>query len=90
MSFEPTKILSGMENGLRVDSRILEERVQAAVRDGHRRIEVSAHGQHGIGGRLWQAGEEEIHLRVRGMSGQRLGSMGFTGTPHRGLRTRFR
>jgi hypothetical protein len=24
------------------------------------------------------------------MSGQRLGSMGFTGTPHRGLRTRFR
>lgn len=80
MSFEPTQILSGMENGLRVDSRILEERVQAAVRDGHRRIEISAHGQHGIGGRLWQAGEEEIHLRVRGMSGQRLGSMGFPGT----------
>jgi len=80
MSFEPTLILSGMENGFRVDSRILEERIQTAVREGHRRIEISAHGQHGIGGRLWQAGDAEICLRVLGVAGQRLGSMGFPNT----------
>ena len=80
MSFKPTLILSGREDGRRIDSRILEERIQTAVREGYRRIEISAHGQHGIGGRLWQAGDAEIFIRVLGMSGQRLGSMGFPNT----------
>ncbi|OPY11804.1 MAG: NAD-dependent dihydropyrimidine dehydrogenase subunit PreT [Syntrophus sp. PtaB.Bin001] len=79
-SFKPTLILSGIENGHRVDSRILEERIQKAISEGYRRIEISAHGQHGIGGRLWQAGDAEIFIRVMGVSGQRLGSMGFPNT----------
>ena len=69
-----------MEKGIRVDSRILEERIQKAVDDGHRCIEILAHGQHGIGGRMWSAGTESVLVRVMGTSGQRLGSMGFPNT----------
>ncbi len=80
MSDKPTIVIEGLENGLRVDSRILEERIQQAVANGHRDIEIAAHGQHGIGGRLWKAGTESITIRVTGSSGQRLGSMGFPNT----------
>jgi len=69
-----------MENGARVDSRILEGRIQQAVLAGARSIEVIAYGQHGLGGRLWSAGNEPVHLRIKGSSGQRVGSMGFPGT----------
>ena len=70
----------GMENGHRLDSRVLEERIQDAVAKGHRYIEVMALGQHGIGGRLWRSGDEKVYVRVNGASGQRLGSMGFPNT----------
>jgi NADPH-dependent glutamate synthase beta subunit-like oxidoreductase/glutamate synthase domain-containing protein 3/Pyruvate/2-oxoacid:ferredoxin oxidoreductase delta subunit len=80
MSRKPTIMIPGSEKGVRVDSRILEERIQRAVKDGHRYIEIIAQGQHGIGGRLWQAGNEPIFLRVLGTSGQRVGSMGFPNT----------
>ncbi|MFZ2446970.1 MAG: FAD-dependent oxidoreductase [Syntrophobacteraceae bacterium] len=72
--------LSGVENGHRIESRILEERMQRAVADGYRHIEVEAFGQHGIGGRLWKAGSEKVHVRVTGSPGQRVGSMGFPNT----------
>ena len=77
---EPTITIWGMEEGKRVESRILEERIQQAVSAGHRFIEVVAYGQHGIGGRLFRAGNDPVYLRVLGTSGQRLGSMGFPNT----------
>ena len=80
MSSKPTIIIPGSEKGARVDSRILEERLQRAVAEGHRRIEIIAQGQHGIGGRLWRAGNEAIHVRILGTSGQRVGAMGFPNT----------
>ncbi len=73
-------VLAGMEKGVRVDSRILEERIQKAVTDGYRSIEIIAHGQHGIGGRLWKAGEKPVLIKVLGTAGQRIGSMGFPNT----------
>ena len=79
-NIESVLSISGVENGQRVESRILEERIQSAVREGRRDIEVLAHGQHGIGGRLWQAGGDPVRIRVTGSSGQRLGSMGFPNT----------
>lgn len=72
--------VSGMEDGKRIESRILEERLQAAVRGGARHVEVDACGQHGIGGRLWISEKEPVRIEVRGSSGQRLGSLGSTGT----------
>ena len=80
MSNKPTIMIPGSEKGVRVETRVLEERIQKAVADGHRHIEIIAQGQHGIGGRLWRAGMEKITLRVLGTSGQRVGAMGFPNT----------
>jgi len=80
MLYRPTIIISGMKDGRRVSSRELEAALQEAVAAGHRCIEVHAYGQHGIGGRLWKAGEEEVLIRVLGSSGQRVGSMAFPNT----------
>lgn len=80
MSQKPTIIIPGMEKGARVDSRVLDERIQKAVADGHRNIEIIAQGQHGIGGRLWRAGNDPLCIRILGTSGQRVGAMGFPNT----------
>ncbi len=80
MTRKDTIKINGVENNLRIDSRILEERIQKAVSAGYRNIEVFAYGQHGIGGRLWRAGRDKIKVDVLGTSGQRLGSMGFSNT----------
>ncbi|NSW85058.1 MAG: FAD-dependent oxidoreductase [Syntrophobacteraceae bacterium] len=72
--------ISGVENNHRLESRILEERIQKAVENGHRFLEVVAYGQHGIGGRLWKAGTDAVHVRILGSAGQRVGSMGFPNT----------
>lgn len=70
----------GKEDGERLESRILEENIQDAVSKGHRNIQVSGFGQHGIGGRLWAAGDEPVNIRITGQSGQRAGSLGFPNT----------
>jgi len=72
--------INGREDGIRMESRILEERIQDAVEKGERRIEIHAFGQHGIGGRLWKAGDESIHVVIKGQAGQRVGSFGFSNT----------
>ncbi len=79
MKKEAIKI-AGRENDARVESRILEERIQRAVAEGYSQIEVTAYGQHGIGGRLWRSGGGRIKVNILGTSGQRVGSMGFAGT----------
>ena len=70
----------GKEDGHRLESRVLEEKIQRNVEEGHRRIEIRAFGQHGIGGRLWVAKDEELRLRITGSAGQRIGAMGFPNT----------
>jgi NADPH-dependent glutamate synthase beta subunit-like oxidoreductase/glutamate synthase domain-containing protein 3/NAD-dependent dihydropyrimidine dehydrogenase PreA subunit len=72
--------LCGFEDNHRIESRILEERIQQAVENGHRLIEIEAFGQHGIGGRLWKAGSDRLHIKISGAPGQRVGSMGFPNT----------
>jgi len=72
--------LSGMENGHRLESRVLEERIQQAIADGQRDLQIEAYGQHGLGGRLWKAGKEPLNVKILGSSGQRVGSMGFPNT----------
>ncbi|MFO7875104.1 MAG: FAD-dependent oxidoreductase [Desulfovermiculus sp.] len=72
--------IAGKEQGRRVESRVLEEKIQEAVARGHRLLQVEALGHHGIGGRLWSAGREQVYINVLGPSGQRVGSMGFANT----------
>ncbi|MBI5666247.1 MAG: FAD-dependent oxidoreductase [Nitrospirae bacterium] len=71
--------IKGNIKGNRTPSRILEEQIQDAVRNGARDLQVIADGQHGIGGRIWPRGEG-IKITVEGPVGQRLGSMGMFGT----------
>ena len=80
MRSEQYTVISGKEGDIRIESRILEERLQSAVADGSRRILVKAFGQHGIGGRLWRAGDEAVEIRIEGHPGQRVGSMGAANT----------
>lgn len=72
--------ITGMHDGERLSSRVLEEQIQQAVEAGHRRLSIHAFGQHGIGGRLWKTGGEPVHLKIKGHAGQRVGSMGYPGT----------
>lgn len=72
--------IDGYDDGVRIESRILEERIQRAVREGSRKLEIDAMGQHGIGGRLWVSKEEPISITIIGSPGQRIGSKGFPGT----------
>ncbi len=50
--------ISGKQLGERIDSRVLEEEIQKIVALGYRDLLVTAHGQHGIGGRLWRTDGE--------------------------------
>jgi NADPH-dependent glutamate synthase beta subunit-like oxidoreductase/glutamate synthase domain-containing protein 3/NAD-dependent dihydropyrimidine dehydrogenase PreA subunit len=79
VSSQKTVTILGSINGHRVPSRILEEQIQQAVKDGARELHVIADGQHGIGGRIWPRGET-VKITVEGPAGQRLGSMGMLGT----------
>ncbi|WP_028314038.1 FAD-dependent oxidoreductase [Desulfatibacillum aliphaticivorans] len=72
--------LSGIDKGHRIESRVLEEQIQQAVASGERNLEIDAAGQHGLGGRLWSAGDEPVNITITGSPGQRLGSMGFPNT----------
>lgn len=72
--------IPGKERGRRVESRVLEEKIQEAVTHGYRHLQVEALGHHGIGGRLWSAGQEQVHINIIGPPGQRVGSMGFANT----------
>jgi len=69
-------MISGMEDGVRIESCVLEERVQEAVARGRRNIRIEAFGQHGLGGRLWGSGSEPVKVGIIGYPGQRVGSMG--------------
>ena len=62
-------IISGRQDGERIESRVLEEKIQEAVVSGERRLKILAFGQHGIGGRLWRAGDEPVRLLIEGPPG---------------------
>ncbi len=71
--------IRGNVEGRRISSKLMEERIQEAVKQGARRLRIIADGQHGIGGRIWQR-EAPVRVEVSGPVGQRLGSMGMEGT----------
>jgi NADPH-dependent glutamate synthase beta subunit-like oxidoreductase/glutamate synthase domain-containing protein 3/Pyruvate/2-oxoacid:ferredoxin oxidoreductase delta subunit len=72
--------ISGKENGQRIESRLLEEKIQQAVIQGRHHLQIEAYGQHGIGGRLWRSGGKPVQVRITGPAGQRVGAMGAENT----------
>lgn len=73
------KVIEGNRNEQRVDSRVLDEEIREAIRQGFTDLHISAMGQHGIGGRLFGF-PEPVTITVEGPVGQRLGGMGIFGT----------
>lgn len=73
------RVIEGNRNNKRIESRILDEEIRDAIRQGFVDLHVTANGQHGIGGRLWGF-EEPVKITVEGPVGQRLGGMGIFGT----------
>ncbi len=71
--------IQGNIDGKRVPSRILEETIQNAIKDGAKDLVVEARGQHGIGGRIWPK-YGPVRITASGPIGQRLGAMGMPGT----------
>ena len=72
------KTVSGKdENGIRITSKIFEEKVReaAALSDG---LVLESYGQHNIGMRLGTI-DHPINILVKGPAGQRLGCMGQPG-----------
>ena len=57
--------IHGSVNSQRVPSRILEEQIQQAVKDGARELHIIADGQHGLGGRIWPRGEA-VKITIEG------------------------
>jgi NADPH-dependent glutamate synthase beta subunit-like oxidoreductase/glutamate synthase domain-containing protein 3/ferredoxin len=72
--------IPGRREEKRIPSRVLEEIIHQQIRGGHRNLEIEAFGQHGIGGRLWDAGTDPVNIRIIGHSGQRAGSLGTANT----------
>jgi NADPH-dependent glutamate synthase beta subunit-like oxidoreductase/glutamate synthase domain-containing protein 3/NAD-dependent dihydropyrimidine dehydrogenase PreA subunit len=72
--------VAGKKDEQRIPSRVLEEIIHQHVQQGNRKLEVQAFGQHGIGGRLWDAGTDKLQIRIIGHSGQRTGSLGNANT----------
>ncbi len=73
-------VINGRVDGVRLDSRVLEEQIQRAVERGYKQVKINAYGQHGIGGRLWGAATEPVFVRIEGHPGQRVGAMGCPNT----------
>ncbi|MDH4321021.1 MAG: FAD-dependent oxidoreductase [Desulfobulbaceae bacterium] len=71
--------IKGTIDGKRVPSRILEETIQNAIKEGAKDLVVEARGQHGIGGRIWPK-YGPVKITASGPIGQRLGAMGMFGT----------
>ncbi len=80
MSGINTVRLKGKDESGRVSSRVLEERIQEAVRSGAQKIEIEAFGQHGLGGRIFLPEDKQIMISITGSPGQRVGAMGSPGT----------
>ena len=70
-------VLGKDENGIRITSKIFEEKVReaAALSDG---LILESYGQHNIGMRLGTI-DHPINIQIKGPAGQRLGCMGQPG-----------
>ena len=71
--------IKGNIDGKRIPSRILEETIQTAIKNGAKELTIEAQGQHGIGGRIWPK-YGPVKITAHGPIGQRLGAMGMFGT----------
>ncbi|WP_027389481.1 FAD-dependent oxidoreductase [Chrysiogenes arsenatis] len=71
--------LNGIVDGKRISSQALLQQIYEAMEAGVRHFTIDASGQYNIGGPLWSGDGSPITFHVNN-PGQRLGSMGMSGT----------
>ncbi|MBB5022469.1 FAD-dependent oxidoreductase [Desulfurispira natronophila] len=71
--------IEGIVDSKRISTQQLLQQVYEELERGCREFHINASGQYNIGGPLWAAENEPITFHVRN-PGQRLGSMGMSGT----------
>lgn len=72
-------IIDGIVNGERISTRQLLQEIYKKLDEGCSEFEITASGQHNIGGPLWSGEGGALKFRVKN-PGQRIGSMGMVGT----------
>lgn len=72
-------IIDGIVNGQRISTQELLQELYKKLEEGYTEFEINACGQHDIGGPLWDGENKPLKFIVRN-PGQRLGSMGMSGT----------
>ena len=66
-------------NGKRISTQDLLQEIYKRLSEGYTEFEISASGQHNIGGPLWLDDGKSLTFRIKN-PGQRVGSMGMEGT----------
>ncbi len=73
------KIIDTLKNNERMSTQDLIQEIQSAINEGYNDFEISACGQHNIGGSVWSKDGGSLNFYVTN-PGQRIGAMGTYGT----------
>lgn len=71
--------IQGIVDGERISTQQLLQELYKKLDEGYKEFEISASGQHDIGGPLWDKDNQPLRFKVTN-PGQRVGSMGMVGT----------
>jgi NADPH-dependent glutamate synthase beta subunit-like oxidoreductase/glutamate synthase domain-containing protein 3/ferredoxin len=71
--------IDGIVDGARISTQQLLQKLYSALDQGYTEFEITASGQHDIGGPLWSTDGKTLKFKVKN-PGQRVGSMGMKGT----------
>ena len=73
------KKINTLENNERMSTQVLMQKVWDGIEAGYNDFEISACGQHNIGGSVWSKNGKELNFYLTN-PGQRVGAMGAAGT----------
>lgn len=74
-----TAVIEGIIDGHRISTQKLLQELYKKLEEGYTEFEINACGQHDIGGPLWDRENKPLKFKIAN-PGQRLGSMGMSGT----------
>ncbi|MEI8388464.1 MAG: FAD-dependent oxidoreductase [bacterium] len=72
-------VINGIVDGQRISTQQLLQELYNKLEEGYKEFEINASGHHNIGGPLWDKENHPLKFKVTN-PGQRVGSMGMTGT----------
>lgn len=79
IKIDKTAVINGIVDGQRISTQQLLQELYNKLDEGYKEFEISASGQHDIGGPLWDKENNLLKFKITN-PGQRVGSMGMVGT----------